>query len=52
MLGGLIIAVVLFVVIPVGVLMTCAAIAAGLGWALRADVEQSHEGSELIDINV
>ena len=52
MLGGAIIAVVLFIVIPVGVLMTGAVIAAGLGWALRDNAEREHEGSELLDLNV
>ena len=51
MIGALIIVVVLVAVIPPLVVMSCAGIAAGLGWLLKADVDESHEGSELLDLN-
>ena len=50
-IGALIIVVVLVAVIPPLVVMSCAGIAAGLGWLLKADVDESHEGSELLDLN-
>jgi hypothetical protein len=52
MSGAVIIAFVLLVVIPVGVIITGAAVAGILGWALRDNGEATHEGSELIDLNV
>ncbi len=51
MIGALIIVVVLVVVIPPLVVMSCAGIAAGLGWLVKSDVDESHEGSELLDLN-
>jgi hypothetical protein len=51
MIGPAIIVVVLLVVIPVGVLMTGAVVAAALGWFLRDNGEATHEGSELVDLN-
>ncbi len=51
MLGALLIAFVIVVVIPVGVLLTGAAIAVLLGWSLKADAEARNEGSELIALN-
>jgi hypothetical protein len=51
MLGGIIIAVVLVVLIPVAVMMTGALVAAALGWSLKEDAEQRNEGSELIALN-
>jgi hypothetical protein len=52
MFGPAIIIVILVVAIPVSVIMTGALIAAALGWFLRTDVETTHEGSELLDLNV
>ena len=52
MSGALIIAVVLVVVIPVSVILTGAVVAGILGWALKDNGEATHEGSELIDLNV
>ena len=52
MSGAVIIAIVLLVVIPVGVIITGAVVASILGWALKANGEATHEGSELIDLNV
>ena len=51
MLGAIIIAVVILVIIPVGVCLSGAIIAAILGWALRDNGEATHEGSELIELN-
>jgi hypothetical protein len=52
MSGALVITIVLLVVIPVGVILTGAAVAGILGWALKDNGEATHEGSELIDLNV
>ena len=52
MLGAIILAVVILVVIPVSVMMTGGIASAILGWALKDNGETSHEGSELIDLNV
>jgi len=52
MIGAAIIVVVLVIAIPVAVLMSGAVGAGILGWFLRTDVETTHEGSELVDINV
>jgi hypothetical protein len=50
MLGAIVIVVVLLV-LPVVIIMSSAVIASVLGWSLKADAEQSHEGSELIALN-
>ena len=52
MSGALIITIVLIVVIPVSVILTGALIAGILGWALKDNGDATHEGSELIDLNV
>lgn len=52
MLGAIIVAVVVIVAIPVGVLMSGAVASAVLGWFLRDTAEANHEGSELVDLNV
>ena len=51
MLGGIIIAIVLVVLIPVALMMTGTVIAALLGWTLKDDAEARNEGSELIALN-
>ena len=51
MIGAAIIAVVLLIVIPVGVMMSGAFGAMIIGWVLRNDVDTRHEGSELLDLN-
>ena len=51
MLGGILIAVVIVVVIPVAVMMTGALVAAVLGWSLTEDAEARNAGSELIALN-
>ena len=52
MSGAVIIAIVLLVVIPVGVIITGAVVATILGWSLKDNGDATHEGSELIDLNV
>jgi hypothetical protein len=51
MLGAIIIAVVIVVAIPVGVLMTSAVIAGFLGGTLRSDAAARHADSELLELN-
>jgi hypothetical protein len=50
--GALVIAIIILVVIPVSVILTGALVAALLGWSLEENGEATHEGSELIDLNV
>lgn len=52
MAGAVVIAIILVVVIPVVVLMSGALASAALGYVLMDEAERSHEGSELIDLNV
>ncbi len=51
MIGVAIIVVVLVIAIPVGVLMSGAVGAGIIGFFLRKDVDTTHEGSELVDLN-
>jgi hypothetical protein len=51
MIGGIVMAVVLVLVIPVGVLMSGAVAAALLGTAAASDADARYEGSELVDLN-
>ena len=51
MLGGILIGVVIVLLIPVGVSLAGAVIAAVLGTTLKEDGEQRNEGSELLDLN-
>jgi hypothetical protein len=51
MAGGILLAVIIIVVIPVAVIMTGAVVASILGWSLKDNGEATHEGSELIDLN-
>ena len=51
-LGALIILVTLFVVLPVGFIITGGVLSAVLGHSLRKEGEYRHEGSELIETNV
>ncbi len=51
MLGALILAFVIVIVIPVGVLMSGSIAAAGLGWMLKRTAETDHDGSELLETN-
>jgi hypothetical protein len=50
-LGAIILAVIIVIMIPVGVLMSGAAGAAVLGIFLRADADARHPDSELRDLN-
>jgi hypothetical protein len=49
--GALLIVFVCVIAIPVGVMLTGAAIAAIFGATLKSHAEHTHEGSELIDTN-
>ena len=51
-LGALIILVALFVVLPVGFIITGGVLSVVLGHSLRKEGEYRHEGSELIETNV
>ncbi len=49
--GAIVLAVVILIVLPVGMMMTGAVVAALLGWRLKDNGEATHEGSELIDLS-
>lgn len=51
MVGAALVIIALLVVIPVGVFMTGGVAAGLIAHVLRTDVEKTHEGSELIDLN-
>ena len=51
-MGPVLVVLALVIVIPVGVIASGGALAALIGHVLRRNVEQQHEGSELIDLNV
>ena len=51
MVGAVIVAFVIVVVLPVGLIMSGAVAAAALGWTLKEDSDSRHEGSELVDLN-
>ncbi|MEZ5321341.1 MAG: hypothetical protein R2698_04560 [Microthrixaceae bacterium] len=51
MVGAVIIVIVLVVVIPVAVLVTGGALAGVIGYFVQRDVDETHEGSELVDLN-
>ena len=51
MFGVIVIVLLLVVIVPVGVLMSGGVLAGIIGWALRRNGEQTHEGSELIATN-
>jgi hypothetical protein len=51
MLGAIILAVIIIVAIPVSVAMTGAVVAAILGWSLKENGIETHQGSELIDLS-
>lgn len=52
MIGAAVIVLVIVVVIPVSVMASGAIATAVLGHLLKNEAEASHEGSELIDLNV
>lgn len=49
--GAIVFLVILVIAIPVAVCMTGAVVAAILGWSLKDNGEQTHEGSELIELS-
>ena len=51
MLGHWEILVILVIAIPVSVCMTGAVVAGVLGWSLKDNGEQTHEGSELVELS-
>lgn len=51
MIEGIIFAVILIVVIPVGFVLSTTIVAALVGLLLKNDAEQRNQGSELIDTN-
>jgi hypothetical protein len=51
MIGAIVLAVVIVIVMPVGVMMSGAVAAALLGTAATSDAEARYEGSELVDLN-
>lgn len=51
MVGAIILAAILVVVIPIGVMMSGAVASAVLGWSLKDDARARYEGHELLDFN-
>jgi hypothetical protein len=51
-LGAAILLVVLVVLLPVAILLGGAVVAAVMGWLLKEHAEATHQGSELVDLNV
>lgn len=51
MFGVFLVVFVLLVVIPVGAIISGGVAAGVIGWALRRNGEETHEGSELIETN-
>lgn len=50
-MGPAIIVLVLVVGIPVGFLVSMAAIAGALGWVLKTEIDQEYEGTEYLEIS-
>ncbi|MFN8049932.1 MAG: hypothetical protein U0Q22_00660 [Acidimicrobiales bacterium] len=51
MVGAVLVVIALLVVVPVGVLMSGGVLAGVIGFFVQKDVDEQHEGSELIDLN-
>ena len=51
MIGAVIIIVVLVLLMPFSFFMLGGIVSAALGWALKTSAEDTHPGSELIDLN-
>ena len=49
--GAIAIVIILVIAIPVGVLVSGAAVAGIIGWILKAEVDEEYEGTELLDIS-
>jgi hypothetical protein len=52
MLGAILMLIALFVVVPVGVIISGGIAAGVIGTTLKINGEKTHEGSELIETNV
>jgi hypothetical protein len=50
-LGAILVAIAIVLVIPVGVFLAGAVMAAALGTTLKEDGESRNQGSELLDLN-
>ena len=50
MIGAILIVLVIVIALPVGLLISGGVASAILGWFLREDAEESHAGSELLDL--
>ena len=50
-LGALVLALVIVVILPVTFFLIGSLLTAVMGWFLKESVEDSHEGSELVDLN-
>lgn len=51
MIGVILVILALLVVVPVGAMVSGGVVAGVIGWALRRNGEETHEGSELLDTN-
>ena len=51
MLGAVLVALAVIVVIPSSFMIGGAVLAGLLGWSLKSDADDRHEGSELVDLN-
>lgn len=49
--GPVLIVVALVLVLPISVMIGCAVLAGALGWLVKTDVDQTHEGSELLALD-
>ena len=50
MLGAVLLVVAMLLMVPL-ILVVGGVVMGVLGWSVQADVEQAHEGSELIELN-
>lgn len=49
--GAIAIVIILVIAIPVGVLVSAAAVAGIIGWLLKTEVDEEYEGTELLEIS-
>ena len=49
--GPVLIVLALVLVIPIATMIGCAVLAGVLGWLVKTDVDQAHEGSELLALD-
>lgn len=52
MAGPVLIVIALLVLLPVGTLVGGAVLSLILGWLVKTEVDQEHEGSELLELNI